>query len=418
MPSTIDSRIHSENNRQSGIIAAVVSVLLASQLMLSGCASSRSSEAQLPLAGGGDPIASPGGVSPFGSPPEMSAVDPFASSTAFGQSSDVTDPFAKPISNSVNVFGEVDGGLQSPFAASGKAGFQQHTFIDEGYDADVQISPDGKWLLFASTRHGSRPDIYLQRVDGLAVTRVTDDAADDAFPAFSPDGKTIAFASNRGGSWDIYTMTIDGKNVRQITRGTSQEIHPSFAPDAKRLVYSTLSPRSGQWEVWTIDLVTSEQKMIGYGLFPSWSPDPGKDKIAFQRARQRGTRWFSLWTMSLMDGEARDVTEVAFSSSSAIVTPTWSPDGSRLAFSTVIDPSKAAPTEKAATHGTQQDVWTISADGTDRHRLTDGRGVNATPAWASDNRIYFVSDRAGTDAVWSVRADGVNFSTAAVPITE
>jgi TolB protein len=398
-----------------------LAALLTLTLIAGGCATTTveppgAAMSNQSMVGHEEPMAPVGPVGPNS--------DPFGGSVVGGGASgmsdlmDPTDPFAKPISSSVNVFGEVDGGVQSPFAAAGKAGFQQHTFVEEGYDADVQVSPDSKWLLYSSTRHGARTDIYLQRVDGLAVTRLTDDIADDAFPTFSPDGQQIAFASNRSGNWDIFVMNAQGKQVRQVSRGPAQEIHPSFSPDGTRLVYSQLSSRSGQWELWTVDLRTSEQRMIGYGLFPTWSPATGEDKIAFQRARQRGTRWFSLWTLTLIDGEARNMTEVAFSSSSAIVTPTWSPDGSRLAFSTVIDPSKADPQRKAAVHGTQQDVWTVSHDGTDRQRLTDGRGVNATPAWSRDNRIFFISDRAGTDAVWSVRADSVNFSTAAVPITE
>ena len=34
---------------------------------------------------------------------------------------------------------------------------------------------------------------------------------------------------------------------------------------------------------------------------------------------------------------------------------------------------------------------------------TFGNGVNATPSWSSDNRIYFISDRGGCDAIWSAR---------------
>jgi Tol biopolymer transport system component len=141
--------------------------------------------------------------------------------------------------------------------------------------------------------------------------------------------------------------------------------------------------------------------MIGYGLFPTWSPNKSADRIAFQRARQRGSRWFSLWTLDLVDGEARRVTEVAVSSNAAIISPSWSPDAKRLAFSTVVDPAQM---NKGKPRG-QQDVWVVEADGANRHRLTDGSGVNLSPCWAADGRVYFVSDRGGHENVWSVRAE-------------
>jgi TolB protein len=327
------------------------------------------------------------------------------------------EPFAAPPSN-INTFGELDGTPPAPFNGLGKAGFQQHTFVDEGYDADVRVSPDGDWLLFSSTRHSVHPDIYLQKIDGLSVTQLTSDPADDAFPTFCPKMKQIAFASNRSGNWDIYVMDADGKNVRQITRGLANEIHPSFSPDGTRLVFSALGTRSGQWELWIVDLNTLERKMIGYGLFPEWSPRSDIDRIAFQRARQRGTRWFSAWTVDLVDGEARQATEVAFSTNAAIVAPTWSPEGKRIAFTTIVDPNAASPaTLGGHARGTTQDVWVINADGTERRRLTDGRGVNAQPAWGRDGRIFFVSDRGGTDAIWSVGVeDAPKTMTADTPL--
>ena len=140
--------------------------------------------------------------------------------------------------------------------------------------------------------------------------------------------------------------------------------------------------------------------MIGFGLFPSWSPDKQADRIAFQRARQRGSRWFSLWTLNLVDGEARQVSEIAVSANAAIVAPAWSPDGRRLTFSTIAEPARAVDGKPIG----QQDVWAIDADGTNRQRLTDGNWMNLTPVWSVDGRVYFISDRGGHDAVWSVRA--------------
>jgi TolB protein len=178
-------------------------------------------------------------------------------------------------------------------------------------------------------------------------------------------------------------------------------------------VYSALGERSNEWELWTVSLTTGERRQIGYGLFPSWSPDKGVERIAFQRARQRGSRWFSLWTLDLIDGEARQVTEVAVSSNAAIVSPAWSPDGKRLVFATIVDP---VPTPGVKKHRkSEQDLWTIAADGSDRRRLTDGNGMNLSPVWSTDNRVYFVSDRAGTECVWSVRPETASVVTAAAP---
>jgi Tol biopolymer transport system component len=324
------------------------------------------------------------------------APPPIASSQ--GAQLDPTEPVKVPV---INIFGELDGQQANSQPQSGDYGFQQHTFSDEGFDSDCNVDPSGKWIVFSSTRNSERSEIYLQRVDGTSVTELTSDLSDNAQPCFSPDGKSVAFCSTRAGSWDLYTMDIDGRNVAQVTSGPGQDMHPSFSPDGTRLVYSSIGSRSGQWELWTVNLSTRERKMIGYGLFPSWSPDKKCDRIAFQRARQRGSRWFSLWTLDLLDGEARKVTEIAVSSNAAIISPCWSPDGKRLAFATVVDPAKTA---KGKPRG-QQDIWVVDCEGGSRHRLTDGTSTCLTPCWANDGRVYFVSDRGGHENVWSVRTE-------------
>lgn len=311
------------------------------------------------------------------------------------------DRSARATPKHVNVFGEFDGVERRPVALAGQANLQQHTFVTEGFDADVALDRTGRWMAFTSTRHSEHAEIYLQRVDGLSVVQLTNDISDEAGPAFSPDGRRLAFASNRSGSWDIYVMDIDGRNIVQVTSGAMQDLHPTWSPDGSMLCYSSLGSRSGQWELWTVDLGTLEKRMIGFGLYPSWSPDERVNRIAFQRARQRGSRWFSLWTLDLVDGEARRMTEVAVSTNAAIVKPTWSPDGRQLAFSTVVEPADAAD----GNTGGQQDIWVINADGSGRRRLTDGVASNLMPAWSVTNRVYFVSDRSGNEAIWSVRMD-------------
>jgi len=200
-------------------------------------------------------------------------------------------------------------------------------------------------------------------------------------------------------------MDVDGKNVEQWTSGLGQDLHPSFSPDGGRLAYCSLT-HSGHWEIWLLNLATRERKSLGPGLFPTWCPRRDVDRIAFQRARQRGSHWFSIWTLDLVDGEPRRNTEVAASSNAAVVCPAWSPDGMQLAFSTILQP---------ATHNDeslpQQELWIVNADGSGRQRLAEGN-TNLTPFWAVTNRIYFVSDRGGQENIWSVRVDASRSATA------
>ena len=306
----------------------------------------------------------------------------------------------------VNVFGEFNRTRKSAGMLAADLALRQHTFVDSGFDADVHVDPSGKWMAYASARDAEATQIYTRRVDGPAAVQLTNGVSDDAQPCISPDGKRIAFSSNRNGKWHVYLMNPDGRNILQITNGDSNDMHPSFSPDGTRLVYSSLADGNGAgglWQMAVIDLVSRQQKSIGPGLFPAWSPDKSRDVIAFQKTRARGSRWFSLWTCELSSGEpeqteAGKVTEIAVSANAALVSPSWSSDGKHLAFVSIVEP---AQTRNGKPQG-QQDIWAIDADGSNRRRLTDGTATNLTPCWAVDNRVYFVSDRSGHESIWSL----------------
>ena len=301
----------------------------------------------------------------------------------------------------LGVFGEVDGvgGLPGEFGAL--ESIQRISFADEGADFDPSIDQTGQYLLYASTQHGKTADIYRKKVHGTTVTRLTTDPADDIMPAFSPDNQHIAFSSNRSGNWDLYVMDSDGGQSVRLTNDSQHELHPTWSPDGKYIVYSRLSEASGRWEMWMTEFANpASRKFLGYGLFPSWSPDPAQNKIVYQEARERGSRLFSIWTIDIVNGEGRTPTEIASAANAAAVNPSWSADGKMLAFATIIDPQKQNPD-----HPKEADIWVIGLDGTGRVNLTNGKYTNLQPCWGPDGEVFFVSNRSGVDNIWALRPD-------------
>jgi Tol biopolymer transport system component len=297
--------------------------------------------------------------------------------------------------SAINLYGELPTRKPTP-PTDGMSNLQQVTFTREGADFDLSIDPTGKHIVFASTRHRPSSDIYMQKITGSTVTQVTTDLAEDRMPTFSPDGQKIAFCSDRSGNWDIYVKSIAGGQPVQITNEPGHEVHPSWSPDSRQLAFCSLSSQSGQWEIVVVDVDNpSNRRFIGTGLFPQFSPDG--DKILFQRARYRGTRWFSVWTVDYIDGEGKRPTEIAASTNAAVINPAWSPDGKRIVFSTIIN-----PTVDSRGRPNAADLWMINLDGSGRTRLTSDGYLNAQPLWGADGRIYFVSDRSGADNIWSL----------------
>ncbi len=71
-------------------------------------------------------------------------------------------------------------------------------------------------IVFSSNRDGNS-EIYSMNSDGTGATRLTNNLAVDAFPAWSPDRSKIAFTSNRNGNFEIYSMNADGSSPVRLT---------------------------------------------------------------------------------------------------------------------------------------------------------------------------------------------------------
>jgi Tol biopolymer transport system component len=85
-------------------------------------------------------------------------------------------------------------------------------------------------------------DIFTANVDGTGLRRLTRTPGYNAEAVVSPDGKSIVFTSTRHGDLDIYTMRLDGTHVRQLTHELGYDGGPWFSHDGKRIVYRAYHP--------------------------------------------------------------------------------------------------------------------------------------------------------------------------------
>jgi len=84
-----------------------------------------------------------------------------------------------------------------------------------GTEANPEASPDGQRVAFMSRRDGNW-EVYVVRIDGSGLRRLTHDPANDGLPTWSPDGRHIAFVSDRDGSWAVWVMEPDGSDQRRL----------------------------------------------------------------------------------------------------------------------------------------------------------------------------------------------------------
>src|SRR5438093_10817657 len=91
----------------------------------------------------------------------------------------------------------------------------------------------------------------------------------------------------------------------------------------------------------------------------------------------------TLWTMPAAGGAAKPLTDISLDARQ----PSWSPDGTRIAF-------------QAYRTATWQ-IWTMKADGSELKAVTSGPFDNREPSWSPDGqRIAFSSDRSGSYDIW------------------
>ncbi|HUI76096.1 MAG TPA: hypothetical protein VLX32_14190 [Candidatus Acidoferrum sp.] len=100
---------------------------------------------------------------------------------------------------------------------------------DKGYLIDPAWSPNGQLLAFSWRRPDGNYDIYLMDIGSRDILQITRDSGRNERPSWAPDGRHIVFESTRTGTRQIWTMLADGTDARQLTT-TGHNESPNWSP--------------------------------------------------------------------------------------------------------------------------------------------------------------------------------------------
>jgi len=138
--------------------------------------------------------------------------------------------------------------------------------------AGVTTTADGRRTAFTALG-----DLWLS--ERGALRRLTDDVWVDLDPAFAPDGGSLVFASERSGQFELWRVDVRGGAPTQITFGALQPRHPAVSGDGRRVAFIETEPQgTGSRERLAVAELAQPGRVatVATGLTgakPSWGTD-------------------------------------------------------------------------------------------------------------------------------------------------
>ncbi|GAB3500195.1 SMP-30/gluconolactonase/LRE family protein [Spirosoma knui] len=205
---------------------------------------------------------------------------------------------------------------------------------------DHVLSFDGKMLgLSSGVRELGGSIIYTVPISGGNPKQITPKGP-SYLHGWSPDRKTLVFTGARNNEYDIYTVPSAGGPEVRLTDAKGLDDGPEYTPDGKYIYFN--SARTGTMQLWRMKADGSEQEAVTNGEFHDWFPHISPDGkwivfLSFLKEEVKPDdhpfyKHVYLRLMPISGDQPPKVIAYIYGGQGTINTPSWSPDGKRLAF--------------------------------------------------------------------------------------
>ena len=263
--------------------------------------------------------------------------------------------------------------------------------------SSVAWSPDSREVVYSMA--GS---LWRQDVNSEGGVQLTDGPGYDYEPDWSPDGKSVVYCSYQKDAIELWLLNLETGKTQQLTEGGAVNVEPRWSPDGKRIVYVSTAYNK-RFHIFAADVrdgkleevvrLTGETKSdlprYYYSAFdmeisPVWSRDGQEILFVSNRGHIHGTGGF--WRMKAHAGA--EPREIRYEETNWKARPDFSPDGSRIIYSSYLGRS-------------WHQLWVMPASGGDVFPVSYGDWDETNVRWSPDGgQLAYISNRNGNTELW------------------